>query len=179
MPAPRRRRSPMLFRWFESLIDPFKDPSDAMPPTTPGRFYLFYLRQVWPMFAAVLVVGFFVSVIEVSLFAFIGRLVDMAKVADGVAFFERHGRELAWMAFVALVARPLFNSMYALLVNQALVPYVTARIRWQNHRYGIRQWLAFFPNDFAGRIAIRIMQTGSSLRESAVQIVKAIKYMAY
>src|SRR3569623_1525560 len=178
MPAPRRRRSPMLFRWFESLIDPFKDPSDAMPPTTPGRFYLFYLRQVWPMFAAVLVVGFFVSIIEVSLFAFIGRLVDMAKVAEGAAFFREHGGELLWMAFVALVARPFFNALHDLLVNQAIVPNVTSRIRWQHHRYVIRQSLAFFQNDFAGRIANRIMQTGSSLRESAVQIVDAIWYVA-
>ncbi|MGN6280614.1 ABC transporter ATP-binding protein [Frateuria sp.] len=168
----------MLFRWFESLIDPFKDPADVMPPGTPGRFYLFYLRQVWPMFAAVLVVGFFVSIIEVSLFAFIGRLVDMAKVAEGAAFFHRHGRELAWMAFVALVARPVFNALHDLLVNQAIVPNVTARIRWQNHRYVIRQSLSFFQNDFAGRIANRIMQTGSSLRESAVQIVDAIWYVA-
>src|SRR5690242_12032731 len=99
MPAPRRRCSPMLFRWFESLIDPFKEPVDTMPPRPAGRFYLFHLRQVWPMFAAVLVVGFFVSVIEVSLFAFIGRLVDMAKVAEGAAFFRQHGRELMWMAF--------------------------------------------------------------------------------
>src|SRR5690242_5644039 len=169
---------PMLFRWFESLIAPFKEPVDTMPPRPAGRFYLFYLRQVWPMFAAVLVVGFFVSVIEVSLFAFIGRLVDMAKVAEGAAFFRQHGSELMWMAFVALVARPLFNAMHDLLVNQAIVPNVTARIRWQNHRYVIRQSLSFFQNDFAGRIANRIMQTGSSLRESAVQIVDAIWYVA-
>jgi ATP-binding cassette subfamily B multidrug efflux pump len=168
----------MLFRWFESLIDPFKEPVDAMPPRPVGRFYLFYLRQVWPMFVAVLVVGFFVSVIEVSLFAFIGRLVDLAKVAEGAAFFRQHGRELAWMAFVALIARPLFNAMHDLLVNQAIVPNVTARIRWQNHRYVIRQSLSFFQNDFAGRIANRIMQTGASLRESAVQIVDAIWYVA-
>ncbi|HEV2540037.1 MAG TPA: ABC transporter ATP-binding protein [Frateuria sp.] len=168
----------MLFRWFESLVDPFKEPVDAMPPASPGRFYLFYLRQVWPLFAAVLVVGFFVSVIEVSLFAFIGRLVDMAKVAEGAAFFRRHGGELLWMAFVALIARPVFNALHDLLVNQAIVPHVTSRIRWQNHRYVIRQSLAFFQNDFAGRIAQRIMQTGASLRESAVQIVDAIWYVA-
>lgn len=47
-------------------------------------------------------------------------------------------------------------------------------IRWQNHNYVLRQSLNFFQNDFAGRIAQRIMLTGSSLRDSAVQLVDAI-----
>ncbi len=57
------------------------------------------------------------------------------------------------------------------------MPSLTNRIRWQNHRYVIRQSLGFFQNDYAGRIANRIMQTGASLRESAVQIVDALWYV--
>jgi ATP-binding cassette subfamily B multidrug efflux pump len=129
------------------------------------------------VFAAAIVVGFGVAIIEVSLFGFIGRIVDMARGAPGPAFFQQHGRELVWMAVVALVARPIFNSLHDLLVNQAVVPSLTNRIRWQNHRYVIRQSLGFFQNDYAGRIANRIMQTGASLRESAVQIVDALWYV--
>jgi ATP-binding cassette subfamily B multidrug efflux pump len=168
----------MIFRWFESLIDAFKDPVDTMPPQSVGRFYLFYLRQVWPVFAAAVLVGFGVAIVEVSLFGFIGRIVDMAKGVPGQAFFAAHGRELLWMGFVALALRPLFIGVHDMLVNQAIVPSLTNRIRWQNHRYVIRQSLGFFQNDFAGRIANRIMQTGASLRESAVQIVDAIWYVA-
>lgn len=167
----------MIFRWFESLIDAFKEPVDAMPPASVGRFYLFYLRQVWPVLAATLVVGFGVAVVEVSLFGFIGSIVDMTHGVPGAAFFREHGRVLLWMALVALVARPLLNGLHDLLVNQAIVPSLTGRIRWQNHRYVIRQSLGFFQNDYAGRIANRIMQTGASLRESAVQIVDAIWYV--
>lgn len=167
----------MIFRWFESLIDAFKEPVDGMPPQPVWRFYAFYLRQVWPVFVAAIVVGFCVAVVEVSLFGFIGRIVDLAKGVPAADFFQRHGRELLGMAVVAVVARPVFNSLHDLLVNQAIVPSLTNRIRWQNHRYVIRQSLAFFQNDYAGRIANRIMQTGSSLRESAVQIVDAIWYV--
>jgi len=167
----------MIFRWFESLIDAFKEPVDGMPPQSVWRFYAFYLRQVWPVFVAAIVVGFMVAIIEVSLFGFIGRIVDMAKGVPAADFFHRHGRELLGMALVALVARPVFNSLHDLLVNQAIVPSLTNRIRWQNHRYVIRQSLGFFQNDYAGRIANRIMQTGGSLRESAVQIVDAIWYV--
>jgi ATP-binding cassette subfamily B multidrug efflux pump len=82
------------------------------------------------------------------------------------------------MGFVALVARPVLIGLHDLLVNQTILPNLTARIRWQNHRYVMRQSLGFFQNDYAGRIANRIMQTGASLRESAVQIVDALWYVA-
>ena len=175
--SPRMARVRMIFRWFESLIDAFKEPADGMPPTQVWRFYAFYLRQVWPVFAAVVAVGFCVAGIEVMLFGFIGRVVDLAKEMPEAGFFRRHGHELIWMAAVIVVARPLFNALHDLLVNQAIVPNLTTRIRWQNHRYVIRQSLGFFQNDYAGRIANRIMQTGGALRESTVQIVDAIWYV--
>ena len=168
----------MIFRWFESLIDAFKDPVDGMPPQSVWRFYVFYLRQVWPVFAAATVVGFGVAIVEVSLFGFIGSIVDMTKGVPAPDFFQRHGHQLLWMGFIALVARPVLISLHDLLVNQAIAPNLTSRIRWQNHRYVMRQSLGFFQNDYAGRIANRIMQTASSLRESAVQIIDAIWYVA-
>jgi len=168
----------MIFRWFESLIDIFAEPGEAMPPRGVWRFYWHYLRQVREILLAICVLGFFVALVEVALFDFLGRLVDLAKEAPAAGFFAHHGHELAWMAFVALVARPILLGLHDLMVNQALVPGFTARVRWQQHRYVVRQSLAFFQNDYAGRIANRIMQTGASLRESAVQIVDAIWYVA-
>jgi ATP-binding cassette subfamily B multidrug efflux pump len=167
----------MIFRWFESLIDAFKEPDDGMPPMSVLRFYAFYLRQVWGVFAVAIVVGFVVAIVEVSLFGFIGSIVDMTKGVPVADFFRQHGRTLLWMGFVALVIRPVAIGVHDLLVNQAIVPSLTNRIRWQNHRYVIRQSLGFFQNDYAGRIANRIMLTGGSLRESAVQIVDAIWYV--
>jgi ATP-binding cassette subfamily B multidrug efflux pump len=168
----------MIFRWFESLIDAFKEPVDGMPPQSVWRFYVFYLRQVWPVFAAATVVGFGVAIVEVSLFGFIGSIVDMAKGVPAPDFFHQHGHQLLWMGLVALIARPVLIGLHDLLVNQAIAPNLTSRIRWQNHRYVMRQSLGFFQNDYAGRIANRIMQTASSLRESAVQIIDAIWYVA-
>ncbi|MGV8534150.1 multidrug ABC transporter ATP-binding protein, partial [Pseudomonas aeruginosa] len=78
------------------------------------------------------------------------------------------------MAVVALVLRPLFNALHDMLVHQSINPSMTNLIRWQNHRYVLKQSLGFFQNDFAGRIAQRIMQTGNSLRDSAVQVVDAL-----
>lgn len=164
----------MLYRRFERLIDPFRDVPERMPPSDVIRFYVYYLRQVWPVFLALLFVGLIVALIEVALFSYLGRIVDLAQGTVPADFFTLHGRELIWMAVVALILRPVFNGLHDMLVHQSINPSMTNLIRWQNHRYVLKQSLGFFQNDFAGRIAQRIMQTGNSLRDSAVQVVDAI-----
>ena len=165
----------MLFRRFESLIDVFKPSPDVAPPEGMLRFYGHYLKQVWPLMLAVLVVGFFAAVIEVALFSFLGQLIDMAQAsADASSFFADHQNALLWMLLVALVIRPLVFGLHNLLTHQAVNPGLTNLIRWQNHRYVLKQSLSFFQNDFAGRVAQRVMQTGPSLRDSAMQVIDAL-----
>ncbi len=164
----------MLYRRFEQLIDIFRDAPTAAPPDRVLPFYTYYLKQVWPSFAALLIVGLFASLIEVALFNYLSRIIDLTQGTPNVNFFQEHGIELAWMAVVALVLRPIFVGLHDLLVHQTLSPGMTSLIRWQNHSYVLKQSLNFFQNDFAGRIAQRIMQTGNSLRDSAVQAVDAL-----
>ncbi len=164
----------MLYRRFEKLIEVFRASPAGAPPTSVWPFYLHFLRQVWPSFAALLLVGLIVALIEVALFSFLGRIVDLAQSTPHMEFFTRHGTELLWMAVVALILRPLFNGLHDLLVHQTINPSLTNLIRWQNHSYVLKQSLGFFQNDFAGRIAQRIMQTGNALRDSAVQAVDSL-----
>jgi ATP-binding cassette subfamily B multidrug efflux pump len=168
----------MIFRWFETLIDVFDRPDTGAPPDRLGRFYLYYLRRGGWVLAAMCLVGFAVALVEVALFDFLGKLVDLAKAEDAAGFFERHGPQLLGMAAIALLLRPVLMALGDLLMHQSVTPALTARIRWQQHRHVVRQSLAFFQNDYAGRIANRIMQTGASLRESATQIVDALWYVA-
>jgi len=164
----------MLYRRFEKLIDVFRDAPTATPPDRVFPFYVHYLKQVWPSFAVLLTVGLFGALIEVALFSYLSRIIDLAQGTPNVNFFKDHGLELAWMAVVALILRPVFVGLHDLLVHQTLSPSMTSLIRWQNHSYVLKQSLNFFQNDFAGRIAQRIMQTGNSLRDSAVQAVDAL-----
>ncbi|MGN8085304.1 ABC transporter ATP-binding protein [Ralstonia sp. 22086] len=164
----------MLLRRLEKLIDPFRPLPDTQPPANVWRFYAYFLREVRGVFAFLLVVGLLGALIEVALFDFLGRIVDMIQATPGPAFFGRHRNELLWMAFVALIARPVIFGLHDVLVHQVINPNLSNLIRWQNHRYVLKQSLTFFQNDFAGRIAQRIMQTGFSLRDSAVQSVDAL-----
>ncbi len=164
----------MFYRRFEKLIDIFRDaPTDA-PPNKVLAFYIYYLRQVWPSFAALLVVGLIGALIEVALFSYLSRIIDLAQGTPDKDFFSIHAGEFIWMAVVALLLRPIFVGLHDLLVHQTISPGMTSMIRWQNHSYVLKQSVRFFQNDFAGRIAQRIMQTGNSLRDSAVQAVDAL-----
>ncbi|MGO9172281.1 MAG: ABC transporter ATP-binding protein [Rhodomicrobium sp.] len=168
-----------MLSWFENLIDPYKDVPIVQPPAKLGAFYWHYLRHVWWLYALIMLFGLIGSLIEVSLFAFVGKIVDLAKAATTPSsFFEEHGRTLMWMAFVALVARPLAFGVHALLINQTANANVMNMVRWQQHRYILRQSLSFFQNDFAGRIANKIMQTGGALRQTVLEAVDALWFVA-
>jgi ATP-binding cassette subfamily B multidrug efflux pump len=123
------------------------------------------------------VAGFLGSSIEVALMAFLGSLVDMMRAAPNPAtFVEENATALSVMAAVALIARPAVSVVHDLIKNQMIATTFTNRIRWQTHRYVLRQSLGFFQNDFAGRIANKIIQTGPALRESIVQLIDALWY---
>jgi len=166
-----------MFRWFESLIPVFPPIDARMPPRKVVPFYIHYLRPVWPVLLATLVAGLLLALVEVAMFDFLGRIVDMVAEQPGSGFFARHANTLMWMAGITLIARPLLVSLHSLLVNQAIVPGLSNRSRWLMHNYVVRQSLSFFQNDFAGSMANRVMQTGTSLRESAVQMVDSLWYI--
>lgn len=167
-----------MFTWFESRIRPFRAVPLIQPPTNWLKFYWFFVRQVWPIFAAIMVMGLIAGVIELSLFAFLGQLVDLARNAETPAnFFDQHGEMLLWMLAVAVLIRPIAFALHIMIVNQTVNANFTNLIRWQNHRYVLRQSLSFFQNDFAGRIANRIMQTGPSLRQTMTQLVDALWFV--
>ncbi len=166
-----------MFRWFESRIATFPDGPPARPPETMLAFYLHFVRPIWPAFSLLLVAGLLGSLIEVALLAFVGSLVDMMKGAQSPAqFFADHGTILMVMASVALIARPAVSTAHELIKNQIIAAPVSTRIRWLTHRYVLRQSLGFFQNDFAGRVANKIIQTGPALRDSVVQVIDAVWY---
>jgi len=168
-----------MFRWFETRINPFQGEQDECPPSGLLAFYWYFVRQVWPIFLASLVVGGIAALIEVSLLSFLGWIVDLVRESKTPStFFHDNAWLLIMMATVVLIARPMVFLLHNLLIDLAINPNFTNLIRWQTHHYILRQSLSFFQNDFAGRIANKIMQTGPALRESVVQMIDALWFMA-
>ncbi len=166
-----------MFRFFETGIDPFRRHDVTMPPARLLGFYWNYCRQVWPFLLCLMAVGLVVSLIEVAMLRFIGSLVDLLRATKPDRVLDDYGPTFLWMGFVILVARPLSTWAHDLLTQQAIAPGMTNLVRWQTHRFVLRQSISFFANDFAGRIASKIIQTGPSLRESVVQIIDALWFV--
>src|SRR5262249_59131935 len=95
---------------------------------------------------------------------FIGRIVSLLTAHSPERLFADYWHLLAGMALVLLVVRPAALTAQNLIANQAIAANVGNLIRWQSHYHVVRQSWAFFPNDFAGRIASKIMQTGPAVR---------------
>lgn len=167
-----------MFKWFEQLISPFTEGPPSRPPERLAQFYWHFVKPVWPYWLALLVTGFFGALIEVSFFAYLGQIVDLMRSSETPArFLDDHAWLLIWIGVIALVLRPLVFGIDELLKNQTLAGPVTARIRWDSHRYVLRQSLGYLQNDFAGRIAAQVMQTAPALRESLAQLFDALWFV--
>jgi ATP-binding cassette subfamily B multidrug efflux pump len=166
-----------MLRFFETCIDPFRDHDPSMPPASLIGYYGRYCRQVWPFLAALMTISLIVSLIEVTILRFVGALVDMLRATRPEGVLEAHGGEFLAMALLILIGRPLASFTRDLIVQQAIAPGMTNLIRWQTHRYVLRQSVTYFANDFAGRIASNIVQSAASLRDSVVQIIDALWFV--
>jgi ATP-binding cassette, subfamily B, multidrug efflux pump len=166
-----------MFRFFETSIDPFREHDPSMPPASLFGYYGRYCLQVWPFLAALMTISLIVSLIEVTILRFIGALVDMLRSTNPDGVLKTHGGEFLAMALLILIGRPLASFTHDLVVQQAIAPGMTNLIRWQTHRYVLRQSVTYFANDFAGRIASNIVQAAASLRDSVVQIIDALWFV--
>jgi ATP-binding cassette subfamily B multidrug efflux pump len=165
-----------MFAFFESLIRPTRLPTGSPPPGLIG-FYWHFVRQARGLYAAMFVTGLAVAAIDTLIPVFIGKMVTLMEATDRAAAFHAALPVLIGMAAVVLIGRPLTLLADSLVRNNAVVPGVTSLIRWQSHWHVVRQSWPFFQNDFAGRIANRVMQTSNALRESVVSTIRAIWYI--
>jgi ATP-binding cassette subfamily B multidrug efflux pump len=166
-----------MFRFFETLIAPTAPAPAAPPPSGLWRFYWHFVRQAKIPYLALFVAGCCVAFLDSLIPVFIGRIVTLVSTADPATVMQSSGWELGRMALVVLLFRPLALLAQNLITNQAINGNVTNLIRWQSHWHVVRQSWTFFQNDFAGRIANRVIQTGGALRESVTITVNAVWYI--
>jgi ATP-binding cassette subfamily B multidrug efflux pump len=166
-----------VFRFFEGLLEPTAIPPQGTPPAGLAAFYWHYARQARGLVAALFVAGFIVALIDTTIPVFVGRVITLVSNHDPGSLLRDSWPPLLGMALVVLVARPLAMLLQNMITNQAIIPGLSNLIRWQSHWHVVRQSWSFFQNDFAGRIAQRVMQTGPSLRESVVAATNAVWYI--
>jgi ATP-binding cassette subfamily B multidrug efflux pump len=166
-----------MFARFERLLTPTGVPERPEPPPGLIAFFWHFARQAKGLFIGLFVAGFFVALLDSLIPVFIGRVVTLITASKPDELFANSWPLLAGMAVVLLVLRPLALTTQNFFANQAIAANVSNLIRWQSHWHVVRQSWAFFQNDFAGRIANRVMQTGPSIRETLVALITAVWYI--
>ena len=170
-----------MFRFFETLVDPFTgyDATDA-PPRRLWPFLWDYSQPFRRLFLYTGLMSVAVAAVEVWLISYMGRLVDMMSEVSRDTLWAEHGMELIAVAGFILLARPALHGLHVLLLNNGIVPNFGTLVRWRSHRQVLRQSIGWFENDFAGRIANRIMQTPMAAGDAAFQVFDAITFsLAY
>ncbi|MEE4211398.1 MAG: ABC transporter ATP-binding protein [Parvularcula sp.] len=160
----------MLFRLFEGIVDPLRDEPPARPPSKLWAFIWYYAKPFKWLFAATIVTSALIAFIEVFAFERIGALVDLAAESGPDAFFSEHALTL-WVA-LGLIAFiwPLLTLIDEVTYLQGIMGNMPMSIRWRGHRYLLRQSASFFADDFAGRVATKLMQTALGAREVAAKL---------
>ena len=167
-----------MFGLFERLVAPFPDDGRTPPRDNLLRYIAFYAKPVWPLLLAMALLTAAISVIEVSLFAFLGHIVDWFATSPRETFVADNALALTGMAFVILVVLPLLVFIEGLVTFQALSGNFPMRFRWSVHRWLLSQSLTFFQDEFAGRIATKLMQTALAVRETVMKFLDVMLYVA-
>ena len=166
-----------MFTFFESLIKPFPPQDPQQPPKTLFAFCRHYTRGIEFHLVFMALLTGAIAVMEVSLFAFLGELVDKLNAHTPESLFSESGDQLLIMAVVILLALPCAVFLHSTVIHQTLLGNYPMRIRWQAHRYLLGQSLAFYQNEFAGRIATKVMQTALAVRETVMKLLDVLLYV--
>ncbi len=166
-----------MFRFFETLVDPYTPYQETdTPPQRLWPFLWAYARPFRGVFLASALLKIAVALMEIALIWYLGRLIDILSTAGPAEVWAEHGVEFMAAAALVLIARPMVAGLDVALLYNSILPNFGTLIRWRAHRHVLRQPVGWFENDFAGRIANRIMQTPPAAGEAAFQLFDAVAF---
>lgn len=172
-------RNPL--RYFERLVDPYTPYTETND--APRKIWPFLRQYMGPfrrVFWAAGIMSIITASVEIGLIWYMGRVVDVLSNTRPESLWADYGFELILAALFLLLLRPLFQGLDVALLNNAILPNFGTIIRWRAHRRVLRQSVGWFENDFAGRIANRIMQTPPAAGEAVFQVFDAMSFsLAY
>jgi ATP-binding cassette subfamily B multidrug efflux pump len=154
-----------LLRYFENRVSPYPD---TPPPPLPQGFFAFLwacARGVRRYIAAMTLFTAVIGAFEALLFSMLGHVVDwLAKVEPSRLWTEERGHLILLAAVLA--GSIMLVGLQSLLKQQTLAGNFAMRLRWNFHRNMLAQSLSFYQDEFAGRVAAKLMQTALAVRDT-------------
>ena len=167
-----------MFSFFEKLTQPFPLEAPTQPPKTLFAFCNYYSKGMWPVLFCVSILSALVAILEVSLFGFMGQFVDWFAQRNPQTFLQEEKWTLIGMGALVLVLLPALVILESMITHQSIMGNYPMRIRWMAHRYLLNQSLSFYQDEFAGRVATKVMQTALSVRETVSKIMNLAVYVS-
>ncbi len=167
-----------MYAFFERLVQPFPEREPRRPPDSLFAFCRHFARGSERYIALMAIFTGSIAILEVSLFAFLGQLVDWLSAHRPENLFAESAGQLMVMGGIVLVGLPLIVLLQSLVIHQTLLGNFPMSIRWLAHRYLLGQSVEFYQNDFAGRLATKVMQTSLAVREAIMKLLDVILYVA-
>ena len=166
-----------MLGFFERLIKAFPAETPEQPPSSLFAFCRHYTRGMEIPLFLMSVLTASLAILEVSLFSFMGQLVDWLVTKNKDTFLADEFGTLLWMGCLLLIVMPILTLLHAAIIHQALLGNFPMSIRWSAHRYLLRQSMAFYQDDFAGRIATKVMQTSLAVRETVIKLLDVMVFV--
>ncbi|PKG59196.1 ABC transporter ATP-binding protein [Shewanella sp. GutDb-MelDb] len=166
-----------MFKRFESWVNALPPEEPEQPPKGIYAFCRHYTKGFEVPLIIMSILTALLAILEVSLFGFMGDLVDLLINNDPETLLEKEGMKLLGMTVLVLVVIPTLVLLHALIVYQGLLGNYPMSIRWLAHRYLLKQSVSFYQNDFAGRIATKVMQTSLAVRETVTKLLDVLVYI--
>ncbi len=166
-----------IFSWLEKYSDPFPQDLPTKPPSSLFGFVAHYAKPFWHLIAVAAILSTIIALTEVYLFSLIGNLVDWLSETERDSFWATHQTKIIGLSILTVVILPLLKFFYETIVHQGLLSNFAMRVRWQAHRYLLRQSVEFFQNDFAGRVATKMMQTSLGVRDAIIKLTEIMLYV--
>ena len=166
-----------LFSYFESRVPAYPADPPGQPPAAFWAFLWHYARPLAPWLVAMSVVSVAFAALEIVLLGYLGTLIDRMSELGPDQFLALEGGRLAVMGVLLLIVIPALAVIGSFIMYQALMGNFPQRVRWMGHRWLIGQSMRYFQDEFAGRIATRLMQTSLAVRETVMKLMDVAVYI--
>ncbi|MBH0037253.1 ABC transporter ATP-binding protein [Pseudoalteromonas sp. SWN166] len=166
-----------MYRLFEKMTKAFPEDQPTQPPSTLFAFCRHYTKGMELSLLLMSISAAMLAILEVSLFSYMGQLVDWLTAYTPQTLFVEQKSELIKMAVMLLVVLPVVVFFHSAILHQALLGNYPMSIRWLAHRYLLRQSVSFYQNEFAGRIATKVLQTSLAVRETVTKLLDVLMYI--
>ena len=167
-----------MLRFFEKWVQAYPEVEAVQAPKTLFAFCRYYSKGVEIPLILMSLLTATMAILEVTLFSFMGKLVDWLVNKDPDTFFAEEGMHLLLMSLMVLVVMPIVTFLHSAIIHQTLLGNYPMRIRWLSHHYILRQSMSFFQDEFAGRISTKVMQTSLAVRETVMKLLDVLMYIA-